>query len=145
MRKHLALLLAGAAAAGAAMIPAQASASAYGIQYWTKFNVNVGGQTIGVPAGQLAHLIEGKGTYVKKDAANFMTPTRSICNWRIDFRYTDVEGRVYERNRGSIHYSCNNYGERFTWPYHHKRPGKTCAELYTNGAFVARQCHSILR
>ena len=119
-----------------------ASASAFGIQYWGAFTANIGGQNIGIPSGQLAHQIDGSGRYVSKDAANFMSAA-NICNWRIDFRYSDVNGYVYERNRGGVHYSCARYGERFTYPRVNKRYGKSCAELYTNGAFVARQCHSI--
>src|SRR5579883_2060721 len=44
-----------------ALWPQSSHASAYGIQYFSGFAANVGGQTIRIPAGQLAHWISGKG------------------------------------------------------------------------------------
>src|SRR5579885_2933632 len=54
-----------------ALWPQSSHASAYGIQYFSGFAANVGGQTIRIPAGQLAHWISGKGLYVTWDGANF--------------------------------------------------------------------------
>ena len=142
-RIKLGLVLALTCLAVTSAAPATASADAFGVQFWGSHTVNVKGQTIGIPSGELAHLTEGQGSYVRKDAANFLS--FNICNWRIDFRYSDVNGYVYQRNRGPVTYACSRYGSRFTYPRVNKRPGKTCAQLYRSGEFVAQQCHYILR
>jgi len=142
-RIKLGLVLALTCLAVTSAAPATASADAYFVQIWGPLTVNVKGLTIGIPSGELAHLTEGEGSYVRKDAANFLT--FQICNWRIDFKYSDVNKHVYERNRGPVTYACSRYGSRFTYPRVNKRPGKTCAQLYRSGEFVAQQCHYIAR
>jgi hypothetical protein len=145
--KHALALALAVLGVTAVTAPVTAHATAYGVQYWGPMTVNLGGQSFGIPSGQLAHLNEGAGSYVRKDAANFIA-VANICNWRIDFRYSKVGDTKlvgYERNVGPTSYSCNRYGSRFTYPRANKRPGTSCAELYSNGARVARQCHSILR
>jgi hypothetical protein len=71
----------------ASLVPISALASAYGIQYWGGFTINVSGQSIGIPAGQLAHQINGDGNYISSEWAHISTPTSSLCNWRIDHVY----------------------------------------------------------
>jgi len=68
-----------------------------------------------------------------------------ICNWRIDYRYSDTSGRTYFTNRGRLRESCNRYGERNIFVGRDMRTGQACAELFTNGRFVVRQCHNITR
>ena len=74
---------------------------ATGLTYWAAFPINVGGQTIGLPAGSLAHRTNGKGTNISVDNAAFATWKTSICNWRLDFVYRDVNNRAYWRQRGT--------------------------------------------
>src|SRR5215471_4313875 len=57
----------------AAVAAGSASASAYGVQYWGFFTVNIRGQSIGVPSGQLAHDIDGSGTYINSEWAHITT------------------------------------------------------------------------
>jgi hypothetical protein len=121
-----------------------ASASACGPQTWTAFTANIGGQTIPIPGGLLDHCLEGSGTFVRSDEA-WVYSAASLCNWRIDFTYLDVLTGRTDINRGLTNFSCNRYGHRVTVLNAHKSPGKACAELYSNGAFVTRQCHSITR
>jgi hypothetical protein len=63
-----------ATGAGALLLVAGAAyASAYGIQYWGAFTVNIGGQSIGIPSGQLAHRINGSGTRITSEWAHITT------------------------------------------------------------------------
>lgn len=148
MRRRIALacvLALTCLAAMSATAAENASASAFGVQYWGSFTVNVGGQTVGIPSGELGHNIYGRGTLVEQDSAKFLAAA-NICNWRIDFTYADaLNGQVYEVDSGPTEFRCDHRRSRDTWPNAHKRPGKACAELYSNGAFIARQCHSITR
>jgi hypothetical protein len=140
-------ILAGLAAATvsllvAAAAPGSAAASAYGIQYWGFFTVNIGGQSIGIPSGQLAHNIDGSGTYINSEWAR-ITVAPGFCNWRVDYVYRTVYNRVYRRLRTATQYGCD------TWAYAPSvypgrvRRGTACAQLYRSGAYVTRQCHSI--
>ena len=45
------LLVVGILIAALSALPATSHASAYGIQYWGAFTVNIGGQSVGVPSG----------------------------------------------------------------------------------------------
>jgi hypothetical protein len=70
----ISLLVAGVAAGSA-------SASAYGVQYWGFFTVNIRGQSIGVPSGQLARDINGSGTYINSEWAHITTAgTHRTCS-----------------------------------------------------------------
>ena len=141
-RRHTLLLAFMGAAAIAAAVPTAASASAYGIQYWGAFTVNVGGQNIGIPSGQLAHYVNGSGTYINYEWAH-VTTGPGFCNWRVDYVYRDVWNNEYRRIRTATQYGCD------TWAYAPRvypgrvRPGKACAHLYRSGAYVTRQCDSI--
>lgn len=117
-----------------------ATASASGFTSWGQFTIPRTDMTI--PSGGMHHWIMGWGNYVDQDYAEFWTAA-PLCNWRIDFRYSDVWGTVYEVNRGPVNYRCNGFGERFQYVGGYKRYGKACADLYSNGALVARQCHNI--
>jgi len=125
------------------LAPSSASASAYGVQYWGAFTVNVGGQNIGIPSGQLAHKVNGSGARIDSEWAH-ITTTPGFCNWRVDYVYRDAENnREYRRIRTATQYGCD------TWAYApsvypgNVRRGTACAQLYRSGAYVTRQCHSI--
>jgi len=125
------------------LAPSSASASAYAPQYWGAFTVNVGGQNIGIPSGQLAHKVNGSGARIDSEWAH-ITTTPGFCNWRVDYVYRDAENnREYRRIRTATQYGCD------TWAYApsvypgNVRRGTACAQLYRSGAYVTRQCHSI--
>jgi hypothetical protein len=121
-------------------LPATSYASAYGIQYWGGFAVNVGGQTVRIPAGQLAHWISGKGLYVSWDGANFAS-VGNICDSSMRFTY----GYGKLRLNGGMHSGCSHVGQ---WKYTINRNmprGSACAELWAHDwrILVARQCHFV--
>jgi hypothetical protein len=123
-------------------LPGSASASAYGIQYWGAFTVNVGGQSIGIPSGQLAHEVSGSGTYIESEWAH-VTTLPGFCNWRVDYVYRTVYNRVYRRIRTATHYRCDMWAYAPTVYPGRVRPGTACAQLYRSGVYVTKQCHSI--
>jgi hypothetical protein len=126
----------------AAVLPATASADASGVQSWGPFTIP--GTSISVPGGIMAHTVTGSGARVNAETSNYAS-AGNICNWRIDYRYSDTSGRTYETNTGPTHLSCNRYGERNIFVGRDMRFGQACAELFTNGRFVVRQCHNITR
>jgi hypothetical protein len=129
------------ASTAVALAPSSASAS-FGWQYWGGFTVEVHGVPIGIPGGSMPHSITGTGTYVEEEWASFFA-AGNVCNWRIDFAYSDVGNNTYEINRGALNSSCTHSSTRTIFPRQHKRAGKACAELYSNNVLVARQCHYI--
>jgi len=126
----------------AAAAPGSAAASAYGIQYWGFFTVNVRGQSIGIPSGQLAHDISGSGTYIDYEWAH-ITTAPGFCNWRVDYVYRTVYNRVYRRIRTATQYGCDTWAYAPTVYPGRVRRGTSCAQLYRSGQYVTRQCHSI--
>jgi hypothetical protein len=145
MRARSILVLAAtgiALAVTAIAIPQAAGADASGVQQWGAFTVP--GTDIRVPSGLMAHTITGSGARVNAETSNFAS-AGNICNWRIDYRYSDTSGRTYETNRGPTRLNCTRYGERNIFVGRNMRYGPACAELFTNGRFVVRQCHNITR
>src|SRR5262245_12744399 len=109
-----------------------ASASAYGIQYWGFFTVDVKGQNIGIPSGQLAHEVNGSGTYINNEWAH-ITTTPGFCNWRVDYVYRTVFNRVYRRIRTTTQYGCDTWAYAPTVHPGRVRRGTACAQLYRSG------------
>jgi hypothetical protein len=102
--------------------------------------VNIKGQSVGIPKGQLAHLIKGKGYYIEWDAANFGTYP-NICDSSMRFTY----GNGSQRIDGNVHWGCSPIGQ---WKYALNRNvprGDACAELWAKNwrVRVARQCHYV--
>jgi hypothetical protein len=126
----------------AAAAPGSASASAYGVQYWGFFTVNIRGQSVGIPSGQLAHDIDGAGTYINSEWAH-ITAAPGFCNWRVDYVYRTAYNRVYRRIRTATQYGCDTWAYAPTVYPGRVRRGTACAQLYRSGAYVTRQCHSI--
>jgi hypothetical protein len=127
------------------IIPISALATAQGFEFWDAKTINVKGQSIQIPAGTLSHNIGGEGNYISKEWASFATVSSSLCNWRVDYVYSDVNKKEKRRIPGRVHYTCNYaaFAETVypgTVPY-----GTACAKLYRNGGFVAQQCHSITK
>ncbi len=132
-----------AAAAGVLLAAGTAHASAYGIQYWGALTVNVDGQSIGIPSGQLAHKVDGSGTTITSEWAHI--PTRpGFCNWRADYVYREGEHNTgYRRIRPATKYGCDTWAYAPTVNPGAVRRGTACAELFRSGAYITRQCHSI--
>lgn len=140
----LALAVLGCASLAAAMSPSQASASAYGIQYFSSFNANILGQTIPIPGGQLAHQVNGNGNSISSEWAH-VTAGAGMCNWRVDYVYRDVNNVERRRINTGVHYRCDTWAYAPTVypgvvPY-----GTACAQLYRSGVYVTKQCHYITR
>jgi hypothetical protein len=117
----------------AALAPGSASAGAYGVQWWGFFTVNVGGQSIGIPSGQLAHDIEGRGTYINSEWAHVTVAPAGICNWRVDYVYRTVYNRVYRRIRTATQYGCDRWAYAPTVYPGRVQRGTGCAQLYRSG------------
>jgi hypothetical protein len=119
--------------------------SAEGTQDWGGVELPELGR---VPGGGLGHTIWGNGSYIDTQAAKFYSAA-NICNWSIDFRYytsADVENAPpYKTVAGPKNYTCSLTGYRRIEPKSAAGilPGRACAELYTDGMLVARQCHRI--
>jgi hypothetical protein len=126
----------------AASAPGSAPASAYGVQYWGFFTVNIGGQSVGIPRGQLAHDINGSGTYIRRQWAHIST-SPGFCNWRVDYVYKTVYNREYRRISTRTQYGCDTWAYAPTVYPGRVLRGTACAHLYRSGVYVTRQCHSI--
>ena len=121
-------------------IPATSYASASGVQYWGAFNVNIGGQSVPIPSGQLVHVIDGSGYHINWDGANFASAA-NICDPSMRFTYGN--GAYYLN--GNVHLGCSRVGQ---WKYalNWNAPrGSACAELWANNwrVLVAKQCHYV--
>jgi len=140
-RKAIARLLGSGGAVLALMaLPATSQASAYGIQYWSPHSVNIKGQSVPIPSGQLAHMIEGHGDHVDWDGANFVSAA-NLCDSSMRFTY----GNGSQHFDGGLHSGCSHVGQ---WKYNMNREvprGSACAELWAHNwrILVARQCHYV--
>ena len=141
-RIHVGLAAATVSLLIAAVAPGSASASAYGVQWWGFFTVNIRGQSIGIPSGQLAQEIDGSGTYISSEWAH-ITTTPGFCNWRVDYIYRTVNNMVYRRIRTATQYGCDMWAYAPTVYPGRVRRGTACAQLYRSGVYITRQCHSI--
>lgn len=125
---------------GLAVTPMVCMATAVGYQYWGGFTANIGGQSVGIPAGQLTHIINGEGYHVNWDGANFGS-VGNICDASMSFTYG--YGKV--RYDGDINRGCSLKGQ---WKYTINADvprGDACAELWAKErrVLVARQCHYV--
>jgi hypothetical protein len=139
-RAHCVLATIAACGLLALVVPATSLATAFGIQYWGAFTVNIKGQSIGIPSGQLAHEINGKGLHINWDGANFGS-VANLCDPSMKFTYGN--GRYYVK--GNVHWGCSHVGQ---WKYalNWNAPrGSACAELWEHDwqIRVARQCHYV--
>lgn len=96
-----------------------------------------------VPGGTLEHSITGGGTRIYSEWANAES-FGNVCNWRIDFRYSDTNGTDYRTDRGPTNYSCtHNAYRRIEVSNVQFQFGQACAEYFSNSQFIVRQCHNI--
>jgi hypothetical protein len=130
-----------------------AYADAYGITPLSAFDYTFQGLKFTVPSGFFfQHAIHGRDLVVTHEQADMITMGPAVagsgfCNWRIDFQYEDVNGRVYSTDRGPLTTTCDKYdiyralpGPRTLSSY-----GRSCAIFYVNGTERVRQCHFIVK
>ncbi len=116
------------------------SHAAFGVAYWGAFTANVGGQTVGIPSGQLTHGINASGEYVNTEYANFVSAAH-ICDASMRFTY----GNGADRFDGNVHWGCSNGGKWRYGLYRYVPRGSACAELWAKNwrVLIARQCHYV--
>ncbi|MCH0540466.1 hypothetical protein I3F58_12970 [Streptomyces sp. MUM 203J] len=102
----------------------------------------------------MGHFIQGAGKRITRQEASIQDSVgldsagRSWCNWRIDWRYSDTDGRTYQVSRGAIHHGCDGWnaiGRIDKAKRTLKHYGKACADFYVNGSKHASQCHYITK
>lgn len=153
--RHLLHTAVTALAAGVMLIgtttPAQASAIGYAKV--KGFCIDRDGREYCLPTVTLGHYIKGKGRKVERQEASVQdvigaeTGGGRWCNWRIDFRYADTNGRTYLIRKGKTHHTCqwSDIGRIDTRSHTLKHYGKACAALIVNGRDAAVQCHNITK
>lgn len=137
-KKILSLLIGLFLTAGLTMaVQSPANASANGCDGWASFTYN------GIPlaGGDLCHQIRGDGRVITVEYAD--AASVRLCNWRIDFRYYKTDGTFYRVSTGTTHNTCTSDGERYTYPGTLPYYGRACAYVYSNGAYLTKQCHNI--
>jgi hypothetical protein len=131
-----------------------ASASAVGYAKVVGFCFSAKDQQICLPATTLGHFVQGSGRRVTREEASIQdtfgadSAGGNWCNWRIDWRYSDTEGRTYLVSRGSLHSRCTihtSIGRVDTSRRTLKHYGKACADFYVSGTRRASQCHNITK
>jgi hypothetical protein len=137
-------------AAADSAVPSSGTAArrhcATGTQSWN--SQTVPGVPVPIPAGALDHVIYCKssdGRKITKETAGFETLFRNVCNWRIDFRYYTLGGRLYKTSKGSTHRRCQHTGSRTRSKDFTLKSGRACAQLRVSGKAIATQCHNISR
>lgn len=121
-------------------LPKTTHATALGYEYWGAISVNISGQSVGIPSGQLTHLITGSGYHIDTDGANYAAAA-TLCDASIRFTYGNG---AYVLN-SDVNWGCSRGGQ---WKYklNWTSPrGDACAELWIkNWKYkVATQCHYI--
>jgi hypothetical protein len=121
---------------GTLLVPAMAHASAVGIEYWKAFEV----AGYPIPGGQLTHLIEGKGTHIDEEGANYASAS-NLCDSSIKFTW----GNGAQSYKTPVRSACSRVNQ---WKYKFDKnvpKGSACAELWVKNwkHRVARQCHYV--
>ncbi|MCS0634646.1 hypothetical protein NX801_03025 [Streptomyces sp. LP05-1] len=137
-----------------AMTAEPAAASAVGYAKVVGVCYEFRGQNVCAPVTTLGHYIQGSGKRITRqeasvqDVAGGDTAGGKWCNWRIDWRYVDSNGRAYQVSRGKAHYRCDWLGSigrvdktRRTLKHY----GKACADFHAGGKKRASQCHYITK
>jgi hypothetical protein len=120
----------------ASTTPAQADAIGYAT--WSSQTIN--GDTI--PSGFLEHRIWGDGLTIDLQYASIQ-PAGYLCDWRIDFRFHDVNNVVYKRILGQEQGSCDLAARQNALSNIKVKSGRACARLHVHGKLIAEQCHGI--
>jgi hypothetical protein len=100
-----------------------------------------------VPSGILEHHVNGRHRVIVSQWAE-VEVAGAVCNWRIDFVFLDDTGKEYDRSPGRINnecvgaalreYAAQTGGKQYQY-------GRTCAEAFTNGEFIAKACVDIVQ
>jgi uncharacterized membrane protein len=149
------LFLAASTAAATLLAAASpASASAVGYGKVGSFCYSVKGVNLCAPGATIGHFIQGRGRTITRQEASVQdvfggdTGGGKWCNWRIDWRYADADGRTYLRSNGEMHYSCSfvtSVGRVDSSRRTLKHYGKACAEFFASGEKRGSQCHNIIK
>ncbi|MFD3453747.1 hypothetical protein ACFWVC_16385 [Streptomyces sp. NPDC058691] len=89
-----------------------ASATAVGYAKVVGFCFDAQGTQLCLPATTLGHFVQGSGRHIDRqeasvqDAFGIDSAGGAWCNWRIDYRYSDLNGRTYLVSRGQTHTRC---------------------------------------
>ena len=131
--------------------PAQASAIGY--EKVKGFCIKAEGKKVCLPTVTLGQYIKGKGRKVERQEASVQdvigaeTGGGRWCNWRIDFRYSNTDGKTYLIRKGKTHNTCqwSDVGRVDNTTHTLKHYGKACAALIVDGRDAAVQCHNIIK
>ncbi|MEV3992811.1 hypothetical protein AB0J57_28280 [Streptomyces sp. NPDC049837] len=143
-----------AAAGLVATVAEPAAASAVGYAKVVGFCHDFRGAEVCAPVTTLGHFIQGKGKKITRqeasvqDVAGGDTAGGKWCNWRIDWRYSDSNGRVYKISKGRTHNRCDwlgSIGRVDKTKRTLKHYGKACADFHVGGKKRASQCHYITK
>jgi hypothetical protein len=142
-------------AAGVMLVGSTTSAQASAIGYAKVkgFCMDRDGREICIPTVTLGHYIKGKGRKIERQEASVQdvigaeTGGGRYCNWRIDFRYSDTDGKTYLIRKGKTHTTCqwSDIGRVDDTRHTLKHYGKACAALVVGGKDAAVQCHNIIK
>ncbi len=128
--------------------PQAIARSAWGHQAIGGYGFSFKGLSLKIPAGTLAHDIQGGSTYIRQEAAQYvLIASASICNYRIDFQNRDLRGRIVRTYTGNTVNKCARLVtvvRQIRKPFH-VQPGVQCARLYVGGKFRGEQCHNIVK
>ncbi|MEV5608419.1 hypothetical protein [Streptomyces sp. NPDC052225] len=131
-----------------------ADASAVGYAKVAGFCFEAQGQQVCLPTISLGHFIKGGGRSITRQEASVQDTLGADssglkwCNWRIDWRYSDTNGRTYLTSRGPLHSSCTwgaSIGRVDKTKRTLKHYGKACADFFVSGKRRATQCHYITK
>ncbi|MEU4090844.1 hypothetical protein [Streptomyces sp. NPDC026673] len=131
-----------------------ASASAVGYGKVTGFCFDAKGVELCLPTTSIGHFIQGSGRTITRQEASVQdtlggdTAGGRWCNWHIDWRYSDTDGRTYLVSKGQVHQSCadlSSMGRIDTTRRTLKHYGKACADFFAAGAKRGTQCHNIIK
>ena len=107
---------------------------------WGGFTANIGGQSVGIPAGQLYHYISGSGYHISWEGANFGS-VGNLCDTSVRFTY----GNGSYRYDGNVHWGCSHVGQwKYAFNWNAPR-GSACAQLWVANwrRMITKQCHYI--
>lgn len=130
-----------------------ASATAVGYGKVGSFCFDVKGLQLCAPGATIGHVIKGSGRTITREEASVQdilggdTGGGKWCNWHIDWRYSDADGKTYLIRPGSMHHSCTfmtAVGRVDDSRRTLKHYGKACADFFASGEKRGTQCHNIV-
>ncbi|MFI2302808.1 hypothetical protein ACH5AL_28770 [Actinacidiphila glaucinigra] len=151
-RQWVALTSTAVTALVAAASPASATAVGYGKV--GSFCFDVKGVQLCAPGATIGHVIKGNGLSITREEASVQdifgadSAGGKWCNWRIDWRYSDTDGKTYLIRRGPMHQSCTfmkSVGRVDDSRRTLKHYGKACADFFASGQKRGTQCHNIVK